>query len=246
MHLKALAAGTAAALALAGTASAATHRAPSGIRVAVAKHHVSATIRHTGSSNGVVAGGFLSAAVTYLGVDRATIVADLKAGQSLAQIATAQGKTADGLVAALLAPAKLRLDAAVAAGKLAADRESTILSRLQTALTTVVNKAITPKAPKTKTTHVRVNPAVILQATTSYLGVDLRTIFQDLRSGRTLADIAVAQGKTADGLTAAITTAVKAKLDAQVSAGHITQQQETDFLTQLQTNVTALVTGSHS
>lgn len=243
MHLKALAAGTAAALTLAGAASAAAHRAPSHIRVAVARHHVSVSIRRAGSSNGVVAGGFLSAAVGYLGIDRATIVAGLRAGQSLAQIATAHGKTADGLVSALLAPAKLRLDVAVAAGRITADRESTILSRLQTALTTLVNKAIPPRM---KAGHVHVSPALILHTTTSYLGVDLRTIIQDLRSGKTLADVAVAQGKTADGLTAAIVAAAKTRLDAQVAGGRITQQQETDFLAQLQTNVTAFVTGSHS
>ena len=69
-------------------------------------------------------GSVVSAAVAYLQLDRATIVADLKAGQSLAQIATAHGKTADGLVTALLAPAKLRLDAAVAAGRLTSDKEA--------------------------------------------------------------------------------------------------------------------------
>jgi hypothetical protein len=248
LHLKALAAGAAAALTLAGAASAGTHRAPAHIRVAVAaKHHVSVSIQKAGSSNGVVAGGFLGAAVTYLGVDRATIVAGLKSGQSLAQIATAHQKTADGLVAALLAPAKLKLDAAVTAGKLTSDRESAILARLQTALAAVVAKTVTPQTPKTHTaSKVRVNPAVILQATTSYLGVDLKTIVKGLRSGKTLADIAVAQNKTADGLTAAIVAAVKAKLDPQVAAARITQQQETDFLTQLQTSATAFVTGSHS
>jgi hypothetical protein len=244
LHLKALAAGSLAALTLTGSAIAATHHAPSGIRVRVAAHkHVSVAILHRHSANGVVAGGFLNAAATYLQVDKATIVAGLKAGQSLAQIATAHGKTADGLVSALLAPAKLRLDAAVAAGKLPADRESTILSRLQTVLTTLVNKTVTPT---THTAHVRINPAVILQATTQYLNLKLRDLFTQLRTGKTLGQIAVAQGKTADGLTAAVVAAVKTKLDAQVSAHRITQQQENDFLTQLQANVTAFVAGSHS
>jgi hypothetical protein len=241
LHLKAIAAGFVAALTLTGSAMAATHRAPSSIRVVTHKH-VTVTIQHSGSANGVVAGGFLNAAVAYLQIDRATLVADLKAGQSLAQIATAKGKTADGLVTALLAPAKLRLDAAVAAGKLTADRESTILSRLQTVLNTVVDKSVTPAHTK----HVRVDPAVILNATTSYLGLKLRDLVTQLRSGKTIAQVAVAQGKTADGLTAAVVAAVKSKLDAQVSSGRITQQQETDFLAQLQANVAAFVTGSHS
>lgn len=240
MKLKALVAGSAAALTLAGTASATTYRVPTGIHV-VTSHHVSVSIAHNRASNRIVGGGFLNAAVTYLGVDKATIVSSLKAGQSLAQIATAHGKTADGLVAALVAPAKLKLDAAVAAGRLTSDRETTILSKLQTAVTTIVNKSVTPPVKKTKPVHV--NPAIIFQAATSYLGVNLKTIFQEVRGGKTLADVAVAHGKTADGLTAAVVASVKTKLDAQVASGRITAQQETDFLTGFQTAVAKIVAG---
>lgn len=246
MKLMSLAAGSAAALALAGTAAAAPNRekAPASFHVATSGHvHVS--VNRSRTTNGVVAGSFLSAAVTYLGVDKATLVADLKAGQSLAQVATAQGKTADGLVAALLAPAKLKLDAAVMAGKLTADRETTLLTRLQTVLTTVVEKTAAPHTGK-GTHKVRVRPQVIIQAATAYLGVDLKTILQDVRGGQTLAAIAVAHGKTSDGLVAAIVASVKAKLDAQVTAGTITQAQEDSFIVQLQTSATAFVTGSHS
>ena len=241
MNLKALVAGSAAALTLAGTASAATYNVPSHIRVSSGLH-IGVAIQKNHASNRIVGGGFLNAAVTYLGVDKATIVAGLKSGQSLATIATAHGKTADGLVAALLAPAKLKLDAAVAAGRLTADRETTLLSKLQVALTTIVNKSVTPKT--THTHPVRVNPAVILQAATQYLGVNLKTIFQELRGGKTLADIAVAHGKTGDGLTAAIVASTKTKLDAQVASGRITAQQEADFLAGFQTAVAKIVAGS--
>jgi hypothetical protein len=242
LKLKALVAGSAAALTLAGTAAATTYRVPARIHVDTGRHHVSVSIKKDRASNRVIGGGLLGAAVTYLGVDRATIVAGLKSGQSLAQIATAHGKTADGLVAALLAPAKLKLDAAVAAGRLTGDRETAILSRLQTALTTIVNKSVTPPVKKTRPVHV--NPGIIFQAATSYLGVDLKTIFQDVRGGKTLADIAVAHGKTADGLVAAIVAPVQTKLDAQVTSGRITAQQETDFLTGFKAAVTKIVNGS--
>jgi hypothetical protein len=241
LKLKALVAGSAAALTLAGTASATTYRVPAGIHV-VASHHVSVSIRHDRASNRIVGGGFLKAAVTYLQVDKTTIVTGLKAGQSLAQIATAHGKTSDGLVAALLAPAKLKLDAAVAAGRLTGDRETTLLSKLQAALTTIVNKAVTPPVKKVKPVHV--NPAIIFQAATGYLGVNLKTILGDVRSGKTLADIAVAHGKTADGLTAAIVASTKTQLDKQVASGRITAQQETDFLAGFQTAVAKIVAGS--
>jgi hypothetical protein len=248
LKLKALVApslgAAAAALTLgAGTAAAANWNVPSHIRVSTG-HHVTVAIQKQHAGNKIVGGSFLNAAVTYLGVDRATIVAGLTSGQSLAQIATAHGKTADGLVAALLAPAKLKLDAAVAAGHLKADREATLLTKLQTALTTIVNKAITPHTPPNNKKPVRVNPTVVLQGATQYLGVNLKTIFQELRGGKTLADIAVAHGKTGDGLTAAVVASSKTQLDKQVASGRITAAQESDFLAQFQTAVAKIVSGA--
>jgi hypothetical protein len=242
LNLKALAAGSAAALTLAGAAGAATSsRVPARIHVSTGHHRVAVAIQRDRASNHVVGGGLLAAAVTYLGVDKATVVTALESGQSLAQIAVAHGKTADGLVAALLAPAKLKLDAAVAADRLTGDRETAMLTRLRTALTTLVNRSYTPK---THTRPVRVDPALIFRAATAYLGVDLKTIFQEVRGGKTLAQVAVAHGKTADGLTAAIVASVKTKLDAEVAANRITAQQETDFLTRFQAAVAKIVAGS--
>jgi hypothetical protein len=244
LKLKLIGAGVAAAaLTLAGTAGASggRERVALNLRVAVAHHHASGSVVRGFAAGHIVGGGLLSAASSYLGLDKAAIVADLKAGQSLAQIAVAQKKTADGLVAALLAPAKLRLDAAVAANRLTAAQEANVLGRLQTAVTSLVNMTLPTKpfAPP-----IRVNPDSIVQAGLSYLGVDLKTLYTQLRSGKTLADVANATpGKSASGLVDAIVAATKTKLDAQVAAGKLTAAQETSFLATLRTNVTTLVNG---
>lgn len=236
MKLKLIAA-TVAALTLAGTAAAA--QVTTGVHVHVAKkHRVTVGLeRHHGAN--LVGGSFLSAASTYLQLDKSAILADLAAGKSLAQIAATQGKTADGLVTALLAPAKLKLDAAVAAGKLSSDRATSLYSKLQTAVSSLVNKAL--PAPKTPPVHVGLTS--VLQPVLSYLKLDLPTLFSQLRSGKTLAQIAVAQGGTAQGLTDAIVASVQTQLDKQVSAGHITAAQETAFLATLKTTVAKLVNG---
>jgi hypothetical protein len=232
LKLKVIAAGSIAALALVPVAAAKPHH----------HHHRStaqlkAHVRASATNHGSV----VAAAVAYLQLDKATIAADLRAGQSLAQIATAQGKTADGLVAALLAPAKLRLDAAVAAGNLTSDQETAFLARLQTAVTAIVNHASTPRAAHTR--PVRVPTGAILQPVLSYLQLDLKALVTQLRSGKTLADVAVAQGKTAAGLVDAVVASVKTQLDARVTAGKLTAAQETTFLSTLQTNVAKLVNG---
>jgi hypothetical protein len=97
---------------------------------------------------GVPAGarvGLLQTAADYLGLSVSDLQTDLKAGKSLADEAKAKGKTADGLVQALLAPLKTDLDKRVTAGDLTAAQESAILSRETTHLTDVVNNTNTAK-----------------------------------------------------------------------------------------------------
>ena len=81
----------------------------------------------------------------------------------------------------------------------------------------------------------------VLRAASDYLGLTPRQLFQQLRSGKSLAEIAVAQGKTVDGLKSAILSAVKARLDRVASAGRITSVQEQTFLDKLQARLDTLV-----
>jgi hypothetical protein len=81
----------------------------------------------------------LDAAATYLGVTAATLRTDLQGGQTLAAVATAQGKSVDGLVTALVAAAKSDLDAQVAAGNLTAAQETSIETDLTAHVTDLVN-----------------------------------------------------------------------------------------------------------
>jgi hypothetical protein len=81
---------------------------------------------------------------TYLGLTSADLRTQLRSGKSLAAIATAQGKTADGLKAAITAAATKQLDAAVTAGKLTKDQETKVLAGLASHLDDLVNA--TPKA----------------------------------------------------------------------------------------------------
>jgi hypothetical protein len=83
--------------------------------------------------------GSLEAVTDYLGLSRGDLVQKLGDGQSLAQIAKAQGKSVDGLVSAIVDAAKKRLDQAVAAGRLSADQEKTMLARLQTMVEQMVS-----------------------------------------------------------------------------------------------------------
>src|SRR5947208_2092434 len=86
----------------------------------------------------------VAAIASYLGLGKSDLAADLQKGQTLAQVATAQGKTVSGLEAAILADAKTHLDSAVAAGKLTAAQEATMLADIGSHVADMVNSTGRP------------------------------------------------------------------------------------------------------
>ncbi len=193
----------------------------------------------------------LSVASSYLGISTDQIQTDLQNGQTLAQIATAQGKTADGLVSALVAGAKSKLDTAVGDGKLTSDQEANILSALQTQITNEVN-GMNAGFGRDRggfgggfaRPGFGVGLGGNLPAATTYLGLSTDQIQTDLQNGQTLAQIATAQGKTADGLVSALVAAEKTNLDQAVSDGKLTADQETNILSMAQKLLTNFVNGT--
>lgn len=91
----------------------------------------------------VPAGG--RAVLTYLRITAAKLHADLRAGKSLAQIATAQGKSAHGLESAIEAAIATRLSHLVASKRLSSAQASRLRSSLDSRVAGIVNG----KLPKT-------------------------------------------------------------------------------------------------
>ena len=80
-----------------------------------------------------------AAAATYIGITEADLRTKLQAGQTLAQIATAAGKTRDGLIAALVADGNTKIEAALAAGKITAAQATAQKASLTTRVTAQVD-----------------------------------------------------------------------------------------------------------
>jgi hypothetical protein len=173
----------------------------------------------------------LTPAAGYLGISVADLQSDLKSGKTLAQEATAKGKTASGLVDAIVAAEKKVLDADKAAGWLTDEQETALLARMKEAITALVSSG--PPVPK-------VAQPGLLQSAADYLGISAGDLQSDLRSGKSLADEAAAKGKTVDGLVQALLAPVKGELDSRLKAGDITQAQEDAILDKMKTALTNL------
>jgi polyhydroxyalkanoate synthesis regulator phasin len=82
-----------------------------------------------------------------------------------------------------------------------------------------------------------------LEAAAKYLGLSEEKLLQQLHDGKTLAQVAKAQGKSVDGLVDAMTKDAKAKIAQAVKNGKLTEAQGKEFTNGLEKRVTDLVNG---
>jgi hypothetical protein len=190
-----------------------------------------------GPQAGLVGADVLTPAASYLGISASDLASDLKSGKTLAQEAAAKGKTASGLIDAIVAAEKKVLDAQNAAGWLTDAQETNVLAKLKDAITDLVNNGppVPPIGPRNS----------LLQTAATYLGMSASDLMTDLQGGKTLAQEATAKGKTVDGLVQALLAPLKTDLDKRVASGDITSAQETAILNRETSRLTDLVNNAH-
>ncbi|MFN2520546.1 MAG: hypothetical protein ABR525_05825 [Candidatus Limnocylindria bacterium] len=170
-------------------------------------------------ANGGALGGaqLLAAAASYIGISEADIRAELASGKSLADVATAHGKTRDGLIAALSDAAAKQIPG-------------------------LVDQKGTPRGPfghGGPGARVEGDP---IAAAATYLGVTAADLRTKLTAGQTLAAVANGtSGKSRDGLIQALVADATAKIDQAQAAGTITADRATQEKADLTAEMTRLV-----
>ena len=81
----------------------------------------------------------LDAAASYLGLTDSQLDSKLDSGKTLAQVAKDQGKSVDGLISAMKADLKQKLDQAVSDGRLTKAQEEQVLAAADQRLNDLVN-----------------------------------------------------------------------------------------------------------
>jgi hypothetical protein len=185
----------------------------------------------------------MDTAAGYLGLSKDQLLERVRGGQTLAQIAVAQGKSVDGLVDTMVAAARQQLDRLVADGKLTAAQGNQIAGQLEARITEMVNNGPSASgAGGAKGSY----GAALLDTAAQYLGLSTDQVLARVRGGQTLAQIAVAQGKSVDGLVDTMVAAAKAQLDQKVAEGKLTAAQRDQIAAQLEAGITALVTNGNT
>ena len=182
-------------------------------------------------------------AAAYLGLSQEALREQLRDGKSLADIAKAQGKSVDGLVDALVKDETARLDQAVKDGRLTDGQRDEIVANLEEKLTALVNAQ--PPAFGFKFGHGAFLPSrgANLDEAATYLGLSEDALEQQLRDGKTLAEVAKAQGKSVGGLVDALVADEKQELQDAVDAGRLTDAQRDRIVQGLERRVTDFVNG---
>ena len=134
-----------------------------------------------------------------------------------------------------------RVDAALAAGRITKTQAD--------ALKAAIDSGKLPVGPGVGAglgmgVHGAVFGGHILDAAATYLGLTETQLRTQLQSGKSLADVAKAQGKSVDGLKTAILNAVQTKLDQAVKDGKLTSDQRDQILAEVKATIDDLINGT--
>jgi hypothetical protein len=192
-------------------------------------------------------GDELAAAASYLDTTAASLLTQLQAGKTFAQVASAtNGKSTSGLVAALVAAEKTEIAAAVTAGKLTQAQADQIAPTLTQRFTDLVN-GVHPaggSGPGGGFGHGPGGGGDDLGAAATYLGSTTANLLTELQAGKTLAQVAAAtNGKSTAGLVAALVAAEKTEIAGKVTSGALTQAQADQITATLTARFTGFVNG---
>jgi len=196
----------------------------------------------------------LSTVSSYLGLTDAQVQSDLRSGKTLAQIAdSTSGKSSAGLIDALVASEKARLDKASANLTKRVTEEVDGSTGRGLLGAGALGHSLLGHGPRdlgtrgaTGATGARHSAfgarGALAFVADSYLGLTAQQLYSDLKSGRTLGQIADAtSGKSAAGLVNALVAARKEQLAVGVTAGLLTPASEATIVASLPARMTALV-----
>jgi ribosomal protein S20 len=176
----------------------------------------------------------LEAAARALNLSEDDLRAQLRDGETIAQVAQAQGVDVQTVIDAMVAEATARIDQAVQEGDLTAEEANERKANLQERITRLVNEG-KPKGGGPRGRGPK------LEAAAEALGLSEEDLREQLRDGKTLAQVAedrdVDKQKVIDAMVAEAT----ARIDQKVQDGDLTAEEANERKANLEERITMLV-----
>ena len=153
------------------------------------------------------------------------------------------GVEPSALTKALKDALKARVDAAVDAGRLTEAQGKELKARIDSNETPLLFGGLAGPRLGDFGHFGHLGAFAHLDTAASYLGLDESALREQLRDGKTLADVAKAQGKSVDGLVQALVADAKSRLDEAVADGRLTRAQADEIAAGLEDRMRELVDG---
>jgi len=148
------------------------------------------------------------------------------------------GVSPSDLSAALKSALVKRIDAAVAAGRMTNAQGAEMKQRIESGDAPLFGLGPRPGGFE----HHEIFGG--LDAAATYLGLSEDELHSQLEGGKSLADIAKSEGKSADELVQAMLADAKKHLDEGVSEGHLSEAEATQLLSRLEAGIRGMVNGT--
>ncbi len=176
-----------------------------------------------------------------LGITTDELKASMQEGNTLAEIAAAQGISEADLISQLVAASSARLDEKVAAGDLTAEEAAEKKAGLQERVTNAVNAD-----PSERKGNRRGNRGEKAEALGEALGLSVEELREGFAAGNSIADMAVAQGLDVDDVVDELVANAMERVDAALAEGKIDADRAAEITEGLEEKITERVNADPS
>jgi hypothetical protein len=182
------------------------------------------------------------AVATALGITVEELKTELSSGKSIADVAKAKNVDIAKVIAAMTAQMKAHLDEEVASGKHTQAEADAKLAEFTARATEMVNKAGGPQAgQKGGPGGKHGKGGFVTDALATVLKTTSTDLHPQLRSGKSIADVATAQNVDIADVKAVLTSDFKAHLAEEVTSGEHTQAEADAKLAEFTANLDTMV-----
>ncbi len=186
----------------------------------------------------------LDVAAETIGIDKSDLVKALRAGKTVADVATAHNVDPQTVIDALVHAATEKIEAAKADGKISAERAAKIEARLPEAVGKLVNNKHEGKAGKRRgVVRKAARNGAKLAADT--IGISPADLVKELRAGNTIAEVATAHNVDPQAVVDALVHAATEKIEAAKTAGKLSAERAAKVEARVGERITKFVNEWH-
>ncbi len=206
---------------------------------AVAVIGASSAFAHGPFGGGKARAAVVGMASEELGLSRSDLVDELRAGNSIAQVADNQGVDVNDIVSAIVGKVSFGFNRAVENGRMTREQADSRLGNISERLANAMDQVPNFEEHRAKGKW-RGNRGIngLLMVAAGELGMTPAELVAELRDGKTIAEMAEGRGVSVGDIVDAMLEKVEARLDTAVDNGRMTLEEANERLAMFEEKVT--------